>query len=78
MHTSGKRTPAVKSASFHKMTRARLAAAALAKMAAGEMIAATALWSRIDTRDTRPIFNQRQKRKHRRQLYAAGDRHSFA
>ena len=78
MHTPGKRTPLTKRASFHKMTRARLAAAALAKMAAGETIAATALWSRIDTRDTRPIYNQRQKRKHRRQLFAAGDRRAFA
>jgi hypothetical protein len=64
--------------SNHYWTRARLAAAAIAKMAAGETIAATALWNRIDTRDTRPIYNQRQIRKQRRQRFAAGDRHAFA
>lgn len=78
MHIPGKRTPSFKRESLHKMTRASIAAAALSKMASGEMIAATALWSRIDTRDTRPIYNQRQKRKQRRQRFAAGDRRAFA
>jgi hypothetical protein len=77
MNTPGKRTPLVKRASRHKMTRARIAAAALAKMAAGEAIAATALWSRIEIRETRPIYNQRQLRKQRRQRHAAGDRRAF-
>ncbi len=64
--------------SGHYWTRARLAAAAIAKMQAGESIAAIELWNRIDTRDTRPMHNQRQKRKARRQLFAAGDRRAFA
>jgi hypothetical protein len=64
--------------SGHYWTRARLAAAALAKMAAGEGVAATSLWSRVEVRDQRPVYNQRQRRKQRRQLFAAGDRFAFA
>lgn len=64
--------------SGHYWTRARLAAAALAKQAAGEVVAATSLWSRIEVRDQRPVYNQRQRRKQRRQLFAAGDRFAFA
>ena len=65
--------------SGHYWTRARLAAAALAKIAAGEGVAAvTSLWSRIEVRDQRPVYNQRQRRKQRRQLFAAGDRFAFA
>lgn len=77
-HTPGKPTPAVKRASGHTMTRARIAAAAISKMKAGETIAAQTLWNRIETQESRPMHNQRQKRKARRQLYAAGVRRCFA
>jgi hypothetical protein len=63
--------------SGHYWTRARLAAAALAKQAAGEGVAARGIWNRIDVQQTKPLLNQRQRRKLRRQRFAAGDRHAF-
>lgn len=64
--------------SGHYWTRARLAAAALAKQAAGEVMAAQSLWTRLDVRDSLPSLSQRQVRKNRRRAYAAGRRHHQA
>lgn len=64
--------------SGHYWTRARIAAAALAKQAAGELTAAQHLWTRLEVRDHTPVYNQRQRRKNRRRAYAAGNRFAFA
>jgi hypothetical protein len=62
--------------SGHYFTRARIIAAALA---APDPATAMALWARVEQpRSQVPTFNQKKKRKQRRQLYAAGVSSAFA
>lgn len=60
------------------MTRAKIAAAAIAAERVGQTIAAQSLWNRINEQQSRPMMNQRQRRKFNRGRHAAGDKTAFA
>ncbi len=77
-HTPGKRNPIVKRASGHSMTRAKIAAAALDLQARGKILSAMQFWNHLEVQQAREPMNQRQRRKHRRQRWASGDRFAFA
>jgi hypothetical protein len=64
--------------SNHRYTAKRLVAMAAALIAQGKDFEAQSFLSRIGQKDTIPQRNQRQRRKARRQRWAAGDRFAFA
>ena len=79
MHIPGKRLNRnLRRESRHRWTRARIAKAAAEAQKAGNIVQAMKLGALIGITEPMPHSNQRQRRKAKRQLFAAGARRHVA